>query len=126
MSLLDTSDYLPHPDITKIVKAVSKDRKDMFKYFIRRQILDASKTRNDPDVVDKREATPGSHVMFYREHGATRTREWTGTYIRLDVNESTTTALGQSGTQYFQLSFVKRYHIPETQDSVTEDTNSYT
>lgn len=62
-------------------------------YFTQRQVKDASKQRNGPEVTEIRGAPLGSYVLVYRAHGKTDTAKCTGPSILLYVNERTATVL---------------------------------
>eukprot|EP00171_Calliarthron_tuberculosum_P003348 IDg3348t1 len=58
----------PTPSMYQRARAVHKATKSMSQYFAKRQVQDALRNRNGPDISDIHKLPIGSHVLVYRIH----------------------------------------------------------
>ncbi len=100
-------------------KAVHKATAAMSRYFAKRQVTDALRTRNGPDMHTIHTTPIGTHVLVYRTHKD----KWEGPYTLLDRTGETCTLLLPDGPKQFRTTVVKPFH---TDESSTHDTTAST
>lgn len=93
----------------------------MSSYFLKRQLKDVRKQRIGPDFTSIRGTSLGSYILVFRENGQTVSVKWTGSFILLDISNSTANVLKNSDLHSFRLSFVNRFYNSISQETVNTD-----
>lgn len=104
----------PTPSTFKRAVALKHATNEVTKYFAKRQVKDALRTRNGPDTSDVHKAPIGSHVLVYRP----KKDRWEGPYALLGIDGETCSVLLPTGPTPFRSTVVKRHvtsRIPQDQ-----------
>lgn len=110
----------PAPGTMERAVAVRKASESMSRYFARRQVRDALRTPNGPNVTDIHQAPLGSHVLVYRTHKD----RWEGPFALLGLEAETCTILCPDGPKEFRTTVVKPYKYPVATESPSESPDS--
>lgn len=105
----------PTPSTFKRAIALRKATATMSKHFSSRQVKDALKTRNGPDVTDIHKTPIGAPVLVYRP----KTDKWEGPYSILEINGEDIIVLLPKGPTKFRSTVVKPYLTPSHEKNPT-------
>lgn len=98
----------PTPSTFKRAIALRKATKAMSKHFSSRQVKDALKVRNGPDVTEIHKTPIGAPVLIYRPEKD----KWEGPYSLLEINGEDVIALLPKGPTKFRSTVVKPFLSP--------------
>ncbi len=114
----------PSPTMYERAIAVRKATDEMSKHFASRQVRDALRMRNGPDITDIHSTPIGAHALVYRLHKD----KWEGPYTLLDrQDENCTVLLPQpSGPTLFRSTVVKPYFASSPDGNHTTTLNDTT
>lgn len=106
---LGLSSDKPTPGVYERAVAVKKETEQMSRYFAKRQMLDALRNRNGPDVLGIHKAQLGCKVLVYR----TKSKTWKGPFTLLKVECETRTVQCPDGRKPFRSAVLKEYRDKE-------------
>lgn len=100
----------PSPDMHSRALALRKATESMSRYFAKRQVDSAVKTRNGPDVSENHQIPIGYQVLVYR----TKRKKWEGPYKLINRKGETYTLLMPYGPDDFRSTHVKQFFDENT------------
>ena len=108
-----SEDDLPHPSIAERSKAIKKAMKEVSSLHAKRQVTEAIRLRNGPDVATVLDTAIGSNVLVFRER-----KGWKGPYQLLAVDPESQECMVKlnRGPTKFRTTVVKPY-LESTDDS---------
>lgn len=95
----------PSPGTLDRAVAVRKASEQMSRYFAKRQLRDALRSRNGPDVSEIHNAPLGSKVLVYR----TKNNSWEGPFTLLNIEGETCSVQCSDGPKTFRSTVVKLF-----------------
>lgn len=107
----------PHPTIIQRAKAIRAAMKEVRRFYEKRQVTDALRMRNGPDVTSIHNLAVGSKVMVWREK-----EKWTGPYKYLGIDGESCNIEMPYGPTIFRSTVVKPYYSENLENCEQEPT----
>ena len=101
----------PHPSIYERGKTIAKAMKEITQIHTKRQVEDALKQRNGPDIGNTLDVPIGGKVLVFREKG-----QWTGPFVLLATDGQRCTVSLPSGPSVFRITSVKAFNEEDLSD----------